>query len=154
MSTIETKYAKAYHLAGAIGAAIGGLFPFCNILLPVIVWAIYGDGSKFSRHHGWQAVRFQLILSVYWIALGLIAFVGFGASFFGGFALSAIFDNPAGLIGGMSISALLLMFTLVVTASLYAFGVIAPIFGMNRASNGEFWNYPFVFARGQSPAAA
>lgn len=55
---------------------LGGLchyfFPLGNVIVPVVLWSVFKDGSPTLDNHGRRELNFQLSLIVYTIVLALI----------------------------------------------------------------------------------
>ncbi|MEO9558570.1 MAG: DUF4870 domain-containing protein [Nonlabens ulvanivorans] len=49
------------------------LFPLGNFILPILLWMVNSKKSDFVDHHGKQVINFQLSMTLYSIALAVIA---------------------------------------------------------------------------------
>lgn len=109
-------------------ASFGSLiFPFGNIIGPMIVWLVKKDESEFVDEHGKESLNFQITYTIM-----LLILVGLGA----GFAISSGFR---GFEGGIAIS-IIFFITLIILYALMAlvFVIIAAV----KASKGEMFRYP------------
>ncbi|HKJ07123.1 MAG TPA: DUF4870 domain-containing protein [Flavobacteriaceae bacterium] len=113
----DKNYSVITHLSGFAG----WLFPFGNILAPLILWIAKKSESSYIDAHGKAAVNFQLSLIVYSILLAILIIPITILTL--GLGLLAI------LIGIVPV--LILKVVLIITASL-------------KATNGEHYQYPFT----------
>jgi len=113
-SSDDTTWGMLCHISALAGAVI----PFGNIIGPVIVWVLKKDQSPFVDAHGKEAINFNISITIYFIALGII-----------GFILSFI------LIG-------FLVFFAMPFIALAA--LILVILAAIKASKGEFYSYPLT----------
>lgn len=97
-------------LSGYIGVPLG------NILGPLVIWLIKKDGSKFLDDQGKEALNFQISVTMYAFAGGIIGFI---LSFIG--------------IG-------FLIFLLVAAVGLA--GIVFPIIAAVKNNKGEAYRYP------------
>lgn len=113
----DKNYSTITHLSGFAG----WVFPFGNIILPLVLWTAKKNESTFIDQHGKAAVNFQLSISLY-VFLLIILFVPI-----------AIFTLGLGviLIAVAIIPAIILKIVLIISASI-------------SASNGEYYDYPFT----------
>ena len=56
----------------------GWVFPFGNIIAPLIIWAIKKDSSGFVDDQGKEAMNFQISVTIYAIIAGLLFLVVIG----------------------------------------------------------------------------
>jgi len=113
----DKNYSAITHLSGFAG----WIFPFGNIIAPVVLWTAKKSESSYINNHGKAAVNFQLSLIVYSFLLALLIIP------------IAIFTLGLGLVAiaiGI-IPAIILKFILIITASI-------------KANNGEQYHYPFT----------
>lgn len=73
-SVEEEKLAMFCHLSSLAGYVI----PFGNIIGPLIVFAIFKDRSSFVEDQGMEVVNFQISMTIYMIAAGLLIFILIG----------------------------------------------------------------------------
>jgi uncharacterized Tic20 family protein len=123
-----------------ISAFAGFIFPFGNIITPLIAWQSLKDRSPFLDNQGKEAINFNLSYTLY-IFLISIAFIPFAfGSFFRNWNLHNInmnFDfnmnNLFGFIGFGSI-----------TGIIYIIGIALVIIASLKAREGENYKYPFT----------
>ncbi len=117
ISQNDKNYSAITHLSGFAG----WIFPFGNIIAPIVLWTAKKSESSYINNHGKAAVNFQLSLIVYSFLLALLIIP------------IAIFTLGLGLVAiaiGI-IPAIILKFILIITASI-------------KANNGEQYHYPFT----------
>lgn len=51
------------------------LFPLGNFILPILLWMVNSKKSTYVDHHGKQVINFQLSMTLYSIALAIIAVI-------------------------------------------------------------------------------
>lgn len=123
-----------------ISAFAGFIFPFGNIITPLIAWQTLKDRSTFLDEQGKEAVNFNISYSLYVFILTLT---------FIPIAISSIFknqnnfirnnhfnfdiDNIFGFIGLGSI-----------TGIVYLIGIALVIIASIKAKEGENYKYPFT----------
>ncbi len=125
-----------------ICAFAGLLFPFGNIITPLIAWQTLKDRSSFLDEQGKEAVNFNISYTLY-IFLLTLTFIPFaiGSIFrnhnnFRGnnhFNFDFDFDNIFGFIGLGSI-----------TGIVYLIGIALVIIASIKAREGENYKYPFT----------
>jgi len=109
-------------------ASFGSLvFPFGNILGPMIVWLVKKDESVFVDTHGKESLNFQITYTI-----GMLLLVGLG-SFFA--ISSGLRDND----GGIAISIILALGLIIL---LWFTSLIFVIVASVKASRGEIYHYP------------
>lgn len=59
----------------------GYVFPFGNILGPLVIYLTKKDQSDFVRHHSAEALNFQISLTIYVIISAILVFVIIGIFF-------------------------------------------------------------------------
>lgn len=103
------------------------VFPFGNVIGPLIVWMVRKDRSPFIDRHGKESLNFQLTFTL--VLIVLIAITA-------GYAISSgINDNEVGVL--MSLAGFLFVISVYSIAAL-----VFIIIGAVRASNGEEYRYP------------
>ncbi|MCG1037134.1 DUF4870 domain-containing protein [Polaribacter sargassicola] len=129
-----------------ICAFAGFIFPFGNIITPLIAWQTLKDRSIFLDEQGKEAVNFNISYTLYVFLLS-IAFIPFAIGsifnnhnhFFNGnhinfdFDFNLNFDNIFGFIGLGSITGLI-----------YLIGMALVIIASIKARDGENYKYPFT----------
>lgn len=125
-----------------ISAFAGFIFPFGNIITPLIAWQSLKDRSTFLDEHGKEAVNFNIsyTLYVFLLTLTFIPFA-FGAIFRNShnfwndntFNFDFDFHPIFGFIGIGSI-----------TAIIYIIGIALVIIASKKAREGEYYKYPFT----------
>lgn len=126
-----------------ISAFAGFMFPFGNIITPLIAWQTLKERSSFLDEQGKEAVNFNIsytlyvfIISILFIPLALGSF--FRRSHFRGFwdfdfNLDFGFPNIFGFIGLGSIAGII-----------YIIGIALVIIASLKAKEGENYKYPFT----------
>ncbi len=116
-----TQNDKNYSSITHLSSFSGWFFPFGNIIVPLVLWSARKNESSYIDIHGKSAVNFQLSLLLYGFLLALL------------FVPIVIFTLGLGLIAIIIgiIPAILLKIVLIIIASM-------------KASNGEFYKYPFT----------
>ena len=122
--TNEEKNSALFAHLASFGSLI---FPFGNIIGPMIVWLIKKDQSEFVDENGKESLNFQITYTIV-----LLILVGLGA----GFAISSGFQ---GFEGGIAISIIFFLILIIVYALMaLVFVIIAAV----KASKGEMFRYP------------
>ncbi|MBP8792210.1 MAG: DUF4870 domain-containing protein [Lutibacter sp.] len=113
----DKNYSTLTHLSGFAG----WVFPFGNIIAPLLLWSAKKNDSSYIDAHGKAAVNFQLSILFYCILLAVLLIP------------ITIFTLGLGLVAILLaiIPALILKIVLIINASL-------------KATNGEFYQYPFT----------
>jgi uncharacterized Tic20 family protein len=107
-------WAMLCHLAGLTGYLGNGIG---SIVVPVILWAIKKDESPFIDEQGKEAINFNISITLYAFALGVLTIGTLGA----------------GIIVAVPMGVLLLVFHFVMT-------IMAAI----KADKGEYYRYPLT----------
>lgn len=125
-----------------ICAFAGFIFPFGNIITPLIAWQTLKDRSAFLDEQGKEAVNFNISYTLYVFLLSII-FIPFALGnifrnnfhFFNDnhFNINLNFDNMFGFIGLGSI-----------TGIIYLVGIALVIIASKKAKEGENYKYPFT----------
>ncbi len=79
----ERTFAMFCHL----GAFAGYIFPFGNILAPLIIWLIKKEEMPFVNDQGKESLNFQISITIYFIVSLLLALVLIGYVFMLGLAV-------------------------------------------------------------------
>ncbi len=125
-----------------ISAFAGLMFPFGNIITPLIAWQTLKDRSAFLDEQGKEAINFNISYTLY-IFLLTLTFIPFAiGSIFRNhdnfirnnhFNFNFNFDNIFGIIGLSSI-----------TGIIYLIGSMLIIIASIKAKEGENYKYPFT----------
>ena len=118
---MKTQNIRNYGTMIHLSCFAGYIFPFGNIIAPLILWSMKKDESNFIDAHGKSAINFQLSLLLYLFLLAILI------------VPIAIFTLGLGLVAlafGV-IPFIFLTILLIIQASL-------------KASNGEYYRYPFT----------
>lgn len=119
------------HVLGFFGA----LFPFSNIIAPLVLWLAKKDDALVNNH-GKEAVNFQISMLIYVIAIGISLFLGF-------ILLSvATADNDSAII--LLPSAFLVLVGMIAMVLLIIGELIFVIQACIKAFNGENCRYPLA----------
>ena len=122
-----------------ISAFSGFLFPFGNIITPLIAWQTLKDRSPFLDQQGKEAVNFNISYSLYIFILGISILPVFLGSifnvfdFFNNIDIHLSTDNLFGIFGFTSLVGL-------VGLTKFALIIIAAI----KSKEGENYKYPFT----------
>ncbi len=113
----DKNYSSITHLSSFAGC----LFPFGNIIAPLLLWSAKKNESTYINTHGKAAINFQLSLMLYSFLLALLIIP------------LTIFTLGLGLVAVLLgiIPAIILIIATVISASI-------------KASNGEYYDYPFT----------
>lgn len=113
----NTTYAVVLHLSSFAGY----LFPFGNIILPVVLWLVKKDESHFIDVHGKSTINFEISLMLYTLILAILI------------VPITIFTLGMGLVA-LLIAALPLLIAY----------IVVKIQAAIQASNGRYYQYPFT----------
>ena len=125
-----------------ISAFAGFIFPFGNIITPLIAWQTLKDRSLFLDEQGKEAVNFNISYSLYMFILTIFAssfFIGdFFRSFNGfnnhnHFSFDLNTNNFFGFLGLGSVAGIV-----------YLIGMALVIIAALKAKEGENYKYPFT----------
>ena len=61
-----------------VSALAGMIFPFGNVIGPLVLWLIKKPESALVDRHGKAALNFQISSTIYFIAMGFLVFVFIG----------------------------------------------------------------------------
>ena len=116
-----TQNDKNYSSLTHLSSFAGWVFPFGNIIAPLILWSAKKNESAYIDTHGKAAVNFQLSLMLYCFLLALLIIP------------LTIFTLGLGLIALIIgiIPILILIIATIISASI-------------KATNGEYYDYPFT----------
>lgn len=116
-----TQTDKNYSSITHLSSFAGWVFPFGNVIAPLILWLAKRGESTYIDIHGKAAVNFQLSLMLYCFLLALLIIP------------LTIFTLGLGLIA--VILDIIPVFILI---------VVAIISASIKATHGEYYNYPFT----------
>jgi uncharacterized Tic20 family protein len=74
MAQQEKTFGMLCHLL----AAAGFVFPFGNILGPLVMWLVKKDEFPFVNSQGKESLNFQISVTIYAICAGALSIVGIG----------------------------------------------------------------------------
>lgn len=113
----DKNYSTLTHLSGFAG----WIFPFGNVIAPLILWTAKKNESSYINSHGKAAVNFQLSILFYCFLLALLIIP------------ITILTLGIGLIAVLLgiLPAVVLKIVLIISASI-------------KATNGEYYNYPYT----------
>ena len=151
---MDTTYARRIHQAAALGMVIDLVLPFFwSIILPAAIWG-FGPSSRFNSHHGWQAVKFQLLLTLYAIILLALCLIGLAVTRGGGATLSVTTHSPIGAIGGLVAAGGFALILLCGVLAIFLLGLIMPLVAAGRAGNGDYYVSPLSFSAPRNGSVA
>jgi uncharacterized Tic20 family protein len=124
-----------------ISAFAGFVFPFGQIITPLIAWQTLKDRSPFLDEQGKEAINFNLSYTLYAFILSIVLIPLFFRSFFTNFNsfnnfqlnLDLSTNNLFSIMGLGSISVIL-----------YLVGISLIIIAALKAKEGESYKYPFT----------
>ena len=124
-----------------ISAFAGFVFPFGQIITPLIAWQTLKDRSPFLDEQGKEAINFNLSYTLYAFILSIVLIPLFFRSFFTNFNsfnnfqlnLDLSINNLFSIMGLGSISVIL-----------YLVGISLIIIAALKAKEGESYKYPFT----------
>lgn len=124
------------------------VFPFGNLILPIILWSANSRKSEFIDHHGRQVINFQISMTLYAVLLLVIGFTIIGTTFLsGGAALINRLETVNGFPFSQDMGTFSVLIGTGITISVLCIGLsiidtIYSIKGAYAASNGDTFNYP------------
>lgn len=116
-----TQNDKNYSSITHLSSFAGWIFPFGNVIAPLVLWIAKKNESAYIDNHGKAVVNFQLSLMLYSFLLALLIIP------------ITIFTLGLGLIAVILgiIPVIILIIVSVISASI-------------KATNGEYYQYPFT----------
>jgi hypothetical protein len=123
-------------------AFAGLIFPFGNIITPLVAWQTLKDRSSFLDEHGKEAINFNISYSLYFLIFSIFASSFFISDFFrnfNGFNNHNYFnfhldtENVFGFLGLGSLAGIV-----------YLIGIALVIIAALKAKEGENYTYPFT----------
>ncbi len=130
----DTSHAAIVHLS-AFSSLIG--IPFGSILGPLITWSIWKENSDFVNYHGKEALNFNISIALYQLLAVIIGLFLFLTPILASASMDT--ENPLGVI--LSLPGLWLFISGIGLLSI--FRIVAIIIAAIKASNGEYFDYPF-----------
>ena len=73
-----TQDEKTLALLSHIGTLAGGVVPFGNVILPLVLWLTQKDKSDYVAYHSKESLNFQITMTVIYIASAILIFVVVG----------------------------------------------------------------------------
>ena len=122
------------------------IFPFGNIIAPIVLWVVNKDKSDFIDTHGKQAINFQFSILLYALLIGIVCVPFFAFSVFTHLnildfnafdSININITEPSplfyigGSLGALAVIGFIIELILIVKASL-------------KAKDGEDYHYPFT----------
>ena len=124
-----------------ISAFAGFIFPFGQILTPLIAWQTLKDRSSFLDEQGKEAINFNLSYTLYAFILSIALIPLFFKSFFNNFNSFNNFQLNFDLSTNNLFS---IMGLGTITGILYLVGISLIIIAALKAKEGENYKYPFT----------
>jgi uncharacterized Tic20 family protein len=125
-----------------ISAFAGFIFPFGNIITPLVAWQTLKKRSPFLDEHGKEAINFNISYALYFLIFSVFAssfFIGDFFRNFNGFNSHNHFnfhvdtENVFGFLGLGSVAGIV-----------YLIGMVLVIIAAIKAKEGESYKYPFT----------
>jgi uncharacterized Tic20 family protein len=115
---------------------------FGGIILPIILWAVQKDKSRFVRYHALQAIFFHiayiaiLVIVIILLAIAMVVF---------GIGLGALTSNSKSDPGAFPVVVILLVFVFYGAIFISVFGAMAyEIFLAIKSYNGAYTKIPII----------
>jgi len=124
-----------------ISAFVGFVFPFGQIITPLIAWQTLKDRSSFLDEQGKEAINFNLSYTLYAFILSIALIPLFFKSFFNNFNSFNNFQLNFDLSTNNLFS---IMGLGTITGILYLVGISLIIIAALKAKEGENYKYPFT----------
>lgn len=125
------------------------LFPFGNFILPILWWMMNSKKSDFVDHHGRQVINFQLSMTLYSIAITVIAVVIILIALASGG--TSLFEQMNGhdfpFTENMGVLATLIGVAIILGGALLLLGLtdlVYTIKGAMQANDGQLFKYPLT----------
>lgn len=126
------------------------IFPFGNLIMPLILWSLNKDKSDFIDQHGKQAINFQLSVLLYSIIIASITIPLFIFGVLDHFSFPEIWRgmhhnididlDPSVNMSWAIIGVVAVFIAIIATV----FEIILIILATVKANNGEPYNYPIT----------
>jgi len=125
------------------------IFPFGNIIAPLVLWITNKEKSDFVDTHGKQAINFQFSILLYVLIIGTLCIPFFAFSLFNHLDILDILDFNYFSDISIKINSPSPLFYICGTFSLLAIlgFILEIVFIINaslKAKDGEDYNYPFT----------
>ena len=85
-----TQQEKTFGMLCHLLAAAGFVFPFGNILGPLVMWLVKKDEFPFVNSQGKESLNFQISITIYGICAGVLMVVGIGFLLVGAVAVFSL----------------------------------------------------------------
>lgn len=125
-----------------ISAFAGFVFPFGNIITPLIAWQTLKDRNQFLDEQGKEAVNFNIsytlyvfIISILFVPFAFGSFFNWNRNSWNSWNMDFDFDFPS-LFGFLGFGTL--------TGLIYLIGIALVIIASLKAREGENYRYPFT----------
>ncbi|MBV5261818.1 DUF4870 domain-containing protein [Synechococcus moorigangaii CMS01] len=144
----ERNWAIACHLSSlawivlSFAAGVGAI-PFVNVIAPAVIWYLKKDESELIDAHGKESVNFQISMTIYGLAAGIILSIliiagvvlmillGIGGS-----------NNPfAALVAIVTGIGFFIFLALIVAIAIFQIAVV--ILAATKVQEGQMYRYPF-----------
>jgi uncharacterized Tic20 family protein len=125
-----------------ISAFAGFIFPFGNIIAPLVAWQTLKDRSSFLDEQGKEAVNFNISYTLYVFIITIFAGSFFVGNFFRNFNNFDHFNHldfnfsPNAIFGFIGMGSL--------AGIVYLLGMALVIIAALKAKEGENYTYPFT----------
>ncbi|MGB2926014.1 MAG: DUF4870 domain-containing protein [Limnothrix sp.] len=142
----ERNWAIACHLSSLAWiplSAVGlGAIPFVNLIAPALVWYAKKDESELVNEHGKESLNFQISMTIYGFAAGVLSLILLMVVAVFLLAVGASEGNPVAVLLGI-ISGFGLVLAVVLIVAIAIFQLVVVIFAALRANEGDMYRYPF-----------
>jgi hypothetical protein len=81
---------KTLGLVAHMGTLAGGVVPFGNIVLPLILWQMQKDKSSYVTTHAKEALNFQITMTIAYIVAAVMIFIVVGIFLLIGLAIFSL----------------------------------------------------------------
>ncbi len=126
-----TQDAKKWSSLIHLSALASFVFPFGNIVAPVVIWFMKKDESDFIDKNGKSVLNFQISFTLYSLII-----IGF---FIGNFL--SLFESQIFYVERETLFPLWITFVF----SFYGIQLVLALIGAVRAYNGKIFSYPLSF---------
>lgn len=125
-----------------ISAFAGLIFPFGNIITPLIAWQTLKDRSSFLNEHGKEAINFNISYTLYTFILTIFVGSFFVGNFFRNFNNFNRFNNLDFNFNSNAVFSFIGLGSL--AGIVYLVGIALVIIASIKAKEGESYKYPFT----------
>ncbi|MEB3226311.1 MAG: DUF4870 domain-containing protein [Synechococcus sp.] len=119
-----------------------GAIPCVNVIAPAVIWCLKKDESKLIDAHGRESVNFQISMTIYGIAAGILLVI---LSFIGVIfilGIGVIENNPfTAFFAVMTGFGFLVAMLLLVAIAIFQIAVV--ILAATKVKEGQMYRYPF-----------